>query len=70
MKKQPASINKELNQLKEYRDKICIFCGRVFPRTILNIEGHIHHGLSYQCVDLEDCKKNRKANGLKPNVTK
>jgi len=62
--------NKALNQLREYKDKICIFCGRSFPHTTLNILGHIDKNLSFQCVDTMECKTYRKAKGLKQNETR
>jgi len=49
--------NEELNKSKEYRDKPCYICGRKYPETILNIEGFIHHGHKFRCLDIKSCNK-------------
>lgn len=55
-----CNTNRELNALDIYKDKKCIYCGRKYPKTILNIEGVIHHGEPYRCLDLKVCKKFKK----------
>ena len=54
------NLNKDLNKLNLYRDTKCILCGRKYPNTILNIEGHIHHNAKYKCIDVKNCQKYRK----------
>lgn len=54
------SINEDLNKLDIYKDKKCIYCGRKYPETILNIEGVIHHKGKYRCLDQKTCKRKRK----------
>lgn len=49
-------INEELNS-RHYRDTCCYLCGRKYPDTVLNIEGHIHHGEKYRCLDLKSCRR-------------
>jgi len=53
-------MNEKLNSLDVYKDKKCIHCGRSYPDTLLNIEGVIHHGESYKCLDLKSCRRFRK----------
>jgi hypothetical protein len=48
---------KRLNELSCYIDKTCIRCGRKYPETVINIEGHLHHGTPYECVDTKSCNK-------------
>lgn len=54
--------NKLLNELDIYRDKRCVRCKRKYPDTILNIEGVIHHGCQFQCLDTKSCNKAKKKN--------
>lgn len=54
-------LNEGLNTLKEYQAKCCRNCGRSYPDTILNIEGHIHHNRPIVCVDTSRCEAVRLA---------
>lgn len=49
--------NKKLNSLDIYINKECVYCGRKYPETVLNIEGHIHHKEPYRCLNLKECNK-------------
>ena len=53
-------MNEELNKLNVYINKCCVFCGRKYPKTILNIEGIIHHNEKYRCLDLKSCKRTKR----------
>jgi len=53
-------MNEELNKLDIWRNKKCVECGRKYPDTILNIEGHIHHNTKLKCLDNVSCNKKRK----------
>ena len=53
-------MNKELNELKQWKDVKCIYCGRKYPNTIINVEGIIHHKCKPICLDIKKCKKMRK----------
>ena len=60
--------NKELNKLDIYINKPCPDCGRKYPDTILNIEGHIHHSTRMICIDRQSCerlKRKRKIHEIK-----
>jgi len=50
-------VNEELNQLSQYIDKVCVDCGRSYPGVVLNIEGHIHHGQPYKCINRKECER-------------
>lgn len=50
----------EIREQEQYIDCKCIYCGRSFPLTMLNIEGKIHHGEPWRCVDTKDCNRARK----------
>ena len=50
-------MNEDLNKLSIYADKHCVHCGRKYPETLLNIEGFIHHGVPYECLDKKACNK-------------
>ena len=52
-----------LNNLSIYKDKKCVYCGRGYPDTKLNIEGVIHHNCEYRCLDVESCNKHKKKRG-------
>lgn len=52
-----SSMNEELNSMQIYKDKECIYCGRSYPETVINIEGHIHHGEPYRCIDTKECNR-------------
>lgn len=56
----PLPKNEELNQLKEYKDKICKFCGRSNPQTILNIQRVLLYHDPFVCVDIYRCQQLRK----------
>lgn len=56
------SINEELNKMDIYNDKQCVICGRKYPKTVLNIDGVIHHRENYKCIDLKSCKKAKRKN--------
>ncbi len=58
-------MSEELNKLDIYKDKKCVYCGKKYPNTVLNIEGVIHHKEPYRCMNLKSCKKNRKKNRKK-----
>ena len=58
------AINNELNQMPQWRGKVCIYCGRSYPDTIINIEGIIHHKGKSRCLDVKDCNKARKKKKL------
>jgi len=49
--------NEELNKLDIWKDRKCIKCHRKYPKTILNIEGVIHHNGKMICVDSGKCEK-------------
>lgn len=53
-------MSKELNELNIYKDKECVYCGRKYPQTILNIEGVIHHKEPYRCLNVKECNRFRK----------
>lgn len=53
-------MNEELNKKSIYIDKQCVYCSRKYPETVLNIEGHIHHGEPYRCLDTKNCNRARK----------
>ena len=53
------NINESLNKLSIYKDKKCIYCGRKYPETILNIEGVIHHKGKYRCLNQKTCKRKK-----------
>lgn len=59
--------NKELNQLVEFKDKICIYCGRSYPDTVLDIQSRLLHNDKYKCVDMIRCRAVRDQQ-LKLNV--
>lgn len=54
------NINEELNKLPIWKDKCCVYCGRKYPNTILNIEGVIHYHAEIACLDKKACNKKRK----------
>lgn len=49
--------NVELNKLEIYKDRRCSLCDRKYPKTVLNIEGTIHHGNRLTCIDSKSCKR-------------
>lgn len=49
--------HRELNKLPLYRRKSCVFCGRSYPKTLLNIEGAVHHGEKFRCLNLKTCQR-------------
>ena len=51
------NINDELNKKEVWKDSKCVRCGRQYPDTILNIEGHIHHNIPIVCLDVKDCRR-------------
>ncbi len=53
-------MNLELNKLSIYKNKVCVDCGRSYPETTLNIEGVIHHGNDYNCLNRKACGKKKK----------
>jgi hypothetical protein len=53
------SLNEELNSLPAYKAKCCKNCGRSYPETLLNIEGHIHYNMPYKCIDTVTCNQVR-----------
>ena len=55
-----SQINIDLNSLDVHINKRCELCKRKFPETVLNIEGHIHHGADYVCLDHRSCKRARR----------
>ena len=42
---------------KMYADKRCYLCGRTHAESKLNIEGHIHHGERYRCLNTKQCQR-------------
>lgn len=58
-----VSVNERLNAIEPYLSKSCTKCQRRYPKVILNIEAHVHHGQPLACVDTVDCE--RKAKKLK-----
>jgi hypothetical protein len=48
--------NKELNQLLEFKDRICIYCGRSYPETVLDIQSRLLYNDKYKRVDLVRCR--------------
>jgi hypothetical protein len=38
-------------------DKKCVKCGRNYPLTVLNFDGHMHHGTGYTCLDTKTCER-------------
>jgi hypothetical protein len=59
-----ATINEELNGTT-YKDKECYLCHAKYPKTVLNIEGHIHHGEHYRCLDTQECNRRQRKNDRK-----
>jgi len=57
-----SEINEDLNKLDVWKDKKCIYCGRKYPETLLNIEGVIHHNTEMRCLNVKDCNKAMKKN--------
>jgi len=55
-----SDTNLELNKSRTYKNKKCTFCGRRFPKTLLNIEGYIHHGQTLRCLDQKTCNRIKK----------
>lgn len=51
------NINEELNRNISWHNARYKRCGRQYPKTILNIEGHIHHNSPIVCIDTKSCKK-------------
>jgi len=43
--------NLRLNKTEMWKKEKCIYCGRGYPETILNIEGIIHHHSPICCLD-------------------
>lgn len=54
------NTNMELNVLDAHQDKKCTHCGRKYPLTVLNVEGVIHHGRDYVCLNTGDCNRYKK----------
>ena len=52
------STNEELN--KQFPNYKCEYCGCGYPKTILNIEGCIHHGSILRCIDQKSCRRRRR----------
>ena len=46
-----------LNKAKIWKNTKCVLCGRKYPKTLLNIEGIIHHNCSLRCLLDKDCKR-------------
>lgn len=61
------TINEKLHQLIIWSNSKCKLCGRKYPETIINIEGHIYHGCDLICLDKKSCmkqiKKNKRSKG-------
>ena len=55
-----SPMNEKLNSLEIYKDKKCVYCGRSYPDTVLNIEGYIHHNWKLRCLDVKKCNRLRK----------
>lgn len=45
----------DLNNLYQYAK--CYRCNRQYPEVTLNIEGHIHHGEKFRCLDTKSCQR-------------
>jgi len=54
------NINEDLSKMDIYKNKKCTYCGRMYPETLLNIEGVIHHHEPYRCLDQKSCKRAKK----------
>lgn len=54
------NINEQLSKLSCWQDAACIYCGRKYPDTILNIEGNIHHKENLRCIDTKSCNRMKK----------
>lgn len=54
----PTNINLSLNQSN--KNMKCSICGRQYPETLLNIEGHIYHGEEIRCLDQKNCNRKRR----------
>lgn len=52
-----SKINQDLNAMGHNLYKTCVDCGRSYPATLLNIEGVIHHGGEYRCLDRKACER-------------
>lgn len=54
-----SPVNQELHETDYWKEDnpACKRCGRRYPDTVLNIEGHIHHGAPLECLDRKACKK-------------
>lgn len=53
-----SQINADLNKLGYYKDLACQVCGET--KTILNIEGHIHHKRKLVCLNRKQCERRKK----------
>ena len=46
-----------MNINKLYKSSVCYLCGRGYPEVTLNIEGVIHHGEKFRCLDTKNCQQ-------------
>ena len=42
------------------RQRPCSICGRRFPDTVINVEGWIHHGGEWKCLNAKECSRYKK----------
>jgi hypothetical protein len=54
------SLNEKLNRAPGWKNTKCYKCGRNYPKTILNIEGIIHHNSRAECIDKKSCRRARR----------
>ena len=40
---------------------LCSRCAGILPLDQINVEGHLHHGRPYECLDRKSCEKRRKS---------
>ena len=55
-----GKVNDYLNKSIAHSGKMCVMCHRTYPETMLNIEGHIHHGGDIVCLDTKSCNRTRR----------
>jgi len=55
-------INEELNKLDVWKDRTCELCNAKYPKTILNIEGYIHHKSKLTCLNQKTCRRRQRHN--------
>ena len=52
-------LPEEARMQEIYKLNKCVRCGRQYPYTVLNIEGYLHHGCEFECLDRKSCMRER-----------